>query len=207
MGQLRLVIHKMVGFSPDEEEYYRRVAEKTVQAMNSREFKKAILNSGYPSGWFRKTWKSGMYGLNESLESFYKKVISGKEETETGESDGEVDILIRLIKMPSGVLGSMNPGNPWYNLSEAFFNECFNNRFDHQLAGNLAHEFIHHLGYYHKTKIAAIRAHDPAYTVGYVIRDIYPQDKITSFLKSTLNSRSDMDSMYMRFQGACSKCG
>jgi len=201
MPELKVKIHKLEGFTSAYEEYYREVSDKRIEITNSEKFKNRVLNNTYISrNWFGgKNTVVGMYGLNESLESFYNTIMRAREKGRIeGAEDGVQDIMVRLVKMPRGVLGSMNPGNPWYNLSKDFFLDCMIHRWDHLLAMNQTHEFIHFLGFIHKTRIVSLRANDPAYTAGYIMKDLYPPNQ------SLMSSLEDIPRWYL---DGCLKCG
>ena len=177
---LKYLIHKLEGFPDKKTEFFftETLNNGQEKVLNSDAFRQEILTNTYvEKGWFgRSKIVRGMYGLDRSLAEFYAAIMSGDErDTEEG-PDHEIDLLVRVLKMPPGVLGSMNPGNPWYNISYDFLLDCYNEKRAQDLFGNNVHEYVHHLGFYHKTKIQSKRRNDPAYSTGRIARDLFSEE-------------------------------
>ena len=173
---LKYIFHKLDGFpNPRIKDFFCDTLKQGEGIINGAEMREAILGHRYPvKGLFGGVkMVEGFFGLESSRQAFYDRLMTGDEVARKEGQDQEIDLLVRVKRMGPGVLGSMTPGNPWYNLSLAFLEKCFSRRRPHDLFGNSWHEYVHHMGFYHETKNKAERAYDPAYACGRIGRGLF----------------------------------
>jgi hypothetical protein len=130
--------------------------------VNSQEFKDAILSHV----WAGKVQFADNGGLTNK--QIYEVIISGKEVLQP-EIDYEWDFDVRLYsKRLSKVIGYTYPNITYINSNLKFIRPMT----IEEVAGHMAHEYCHKLGFGHDFKLTKKRPYSVPYAVGYIIRDI-----------------------------------
>jgi hypothetical protein len=156
------------GFTDKQLDKLNRAGELLERVINSQVFQDEVLNFSYQyytgALWWKSWHTSNAFRWNngDSNAEVLKKFLDGKE-LKT-EKDNEIDVLITIEVMDSGVLGYTNPDTLKTWISKAFFNEAEL----HEIAGNLAHEYCHKRGYDHEFNPTALRDYTVPYAVGYI---------------------------------------
>lgn len=166
-------LDQAVGFSDAELEKLTRAVGLWSAAWNSPEFKEFVINFEYAylakvGRWpFGKTqrfsgkqfrWNNGLNNLQ-----VYEKLLAGSETLNPGE-DNEADLSISLDKRNvRGVIGYTYPNSRM----QWIYNWYFKAYSPAEIAGNLAHEYCHKLGFDHEFKAVAGREFTVPYAVGY----------------------------------------
>lgn len=162
-------------FDPSDVQKIRYAAEHMAKAIGSEEFKDFVRNYKYQvtyySRWWRRSRKvvqSGMrYNEGKSQEDILQHLLSGAE-TLSPEIDREADVTLILDKKyTKGVLGYTyaNTTKQW------IYNWFFKSGSVKDVAGNIAHEWCHKMGYGHEYNYNSKRQHTVPYAVGYFVRD------------------------------------
>jgi hypothetical protein len=191
---LKYAFHKLNGFPNSKlKEFFVETLVNGEAILNSQALKQSILLNRYPVKPFLRPTRMvlGMYDLKMPLEELYNLIMSGKEKSNNDGQDHEIDLLVNVKRMPDGVLGSMTPGNPWYNLSINFLEACHRFGRPNDLFGNNFHEYNHHLGLYHTTKIKSKRQYDPAYTNGRIGRNLYSVTYMSGVREAIFHKKMD----------------
>lgn len=131
-------------------------------------------SSGY---WFwKKTWKEKYIGfhMSEGLTGYqvYTRLMKGAElEPDETEEDNEADIFLKIDR-------SYNPGVIGYTYSTTKWQWIYQRIIDtwgaQDIAGNLAHEWCHKIGFEHESGSSSDYPHKKfsvPYAVGYYVRD------------------------------------
>ena len=150
---------------------------KMADVMSSEDFKDFVLNYYYQSykctgSLWNKKCKYYMryrfrYNKDKTREQIYNHLMTGSEVL-LPEEDNEADIRLKLDKSyKKGVLGYTYPNTVWQWIYNWFFSEGTVD----QIAGNLAHEWCHKMGYGHESKYNKYRRYTVPYAIGYFVRD------------------------------------
>jgi len=152
------------------------------KAINSVKFKNAILNyertEWWSTGklWWKKWHSRKVKGFSEcsmSNEEVLKHIMAGGEDL-SPEKDQEADIQVTVAVGSRGVIGWTNPHTPMQWISSWFINSSSVDA--HEVAGNLAHEWCHKLGFDHAFQPYSGREDTVPYSVGYLIEKISRED-------------------------------
>lgn len=109
--------------------------------------------------------KPGFHYTKDSPEEVYKKIMSGAETLDPVE-DGEADIYVELDRSFSwSAIGYTYENTKW----QWIYNRFFKGATVAGIAGNLAHEWCHKIGYDHEFKWTELREHSVPYAVGYYV--------------------------------------
>ena len=125
------------------------------------------------SGWFwrncdTKTVHNFKYSQGRTSIEVYKHLMGGKE-TLSDRVDGEADIILVIDRRNKrGVIGYTYP-----NTSKQWIYSWFLKTDYKRVAGNLAHEWCHKMGYDHKFRYNSTRKHTVPYAVGDYVAEIY----------------------------------
>jgi hypothetical protein len=130
------------------------------RAINSEEFKERVLN-------FKNFDGERAFASNKGLsnEEIYEHLMEGRE-TLQPDTPGEINFYLKMYHNPfSKVIGYTTPSSNTINTNWKFFKDFR----AHQVASNLAHEWVHKMGFGHESA----KEHDSVpYAVGYIIGDI-----------------------------------
>lgn len=134
------------------------------------------------SGWWfwRRTWKEKNVGfhMSQGLTGFqiYTRLMEGKEmEPEETYDDYEADIYLRIDrKNKPGVIGYTYPTTKW----QWIYQRIVDTWGIEDVAGNLAHEWCHKMGFEHESNWTEERRYSVPYAVGYWVRDFIKAKQI-----------------------------
>jgi hypothetical protein len=130
------------------------------RVMNSEEFKDRVLN-------FKNSKGERAFASNDGLsnEEIYEQVMEGRE-TLRPNTPGEMNFDLKLYsRWWSKVIGYTTPTTNLININNKFFK----NFEPHEVAANLAHEWMHKIGFDH----LSAAEHDSApYAIGYIVEEM-----------------------------------
>ena len=162
-----------------QEEIKVGIAANRMQAViNHPSFKEFVLNFSFTKKktkgylWWRKTtYENCPYFVGAermSRTEVYNQLMNGRERLSNDGVDHEADIYLKIDRSNSwGVIGYTRASTKWQWIYSRFFN-----KFDvNEIAGNLAHEWCHKLGFKHSRKRTATRKYSVPYIIGYFVRD------------------------------------
>jgi hypothetical protein len=148
------------GFSGESLDKLQNAFAVLEVVMNSEEFKERVLN-------FKNTQDERAFASNKGLtnEEIYELIMEGREDLQP-DTSGEMNFFLKLYNKPwSRVVGYTTPDTNLININWKFFK----NFGPHQVAGNLAHEWLHKMGYGHRSA----REHDSVpYAIGNLVREL-----------------------------------
>lgn len=161
----------------EEERYIRKAGERMQYVFNHEKFKEFVLNYSYnyvkTTGalWWKKTYteKRYVFANNGGLSNYqiYNKLLSGSE-TLDPELDGIADVFITVDRRnKKGVIGYTYPNTKWQYIYHWVLNSWGVN----EIAGNIAHEWCHKIGFDHDFKRTAIRPYSVPYAIGYFVSE------------------------------------
>jgi hypothetical protein len=128
---------------------------------NSDEFKAFVKDFAFVDSNEEIIRKFHYTGL--SNEEVLNKILSGSE-TLTPEADGEADLQVELdTSWTRNVIGYTYPTTPMQWIYAKFFH----NWSEEEICGNIAHEYMHKLGFDHEYKWTHDREFSVPYAVGY----------------------------------------
>lgn len=169
--------------TPAQKQKLERAAQCMEKAINSVRFKNEILEYSRTEWWstgllWWKKWHSrkvkGFAECDMTNEEVLKLIMAGGE-TLSPEQDQEADIQVTVAAGSRGVVGWTNPHTPMQWISSWFINSQDVDA--HEVAGNLAHEWMHKIGFDHAFNPYSGREHTVPYAVGYLIEKISRGDE------------------------------
>lgn len=149
---LKVKINNADNFTAVELVKLKEAARLLEKAVNSKAFQDYVLACNFANN-------AGLTNLQ-----IYNLIMSGKETLST-EADNEMDIDINMYYSLKNVIGYTYPNTlkTWIN------RRYFNNMTTAQIAGNIAHEYMHKLGFDHDFYNTLQRQYSVPYTVGNII--------------------------------------
>lgn len=148
------------GFSGQSLEKMHASLELVEKIVNTEEFKNRVLNFKNNSG-------NRAFASNKGLtnEQIYAQFMEGRETLQQN-TPGEMNFFLKLYyKRFSKVIGWTNGSINTININWKFFSGFKPS----DVAGNLAHEWTHKIGFDHKSA----SEHDSApYAIGYIVREM-----------------------------------
>lgn len=159
-GQLAVKAMSIEGFSGESLAKLRKAFELLEAVVNSDEFKDRIINFKNSKG--ERTFASNKGLTNEQI---YQIFMEGRETLQQN-TPGEMNFFLRLYNRPwSRVIGYTTGDTNVININWKFFRNFRPN----EVAGNLAHEWTHKIGFDHKSAAE----HDSApYAIGYIVEEM-----------------------------------
>lgn len=168
---------------PYKTEKLTRAAELAVFAIATPEFKSFVLNHEYTvtectgALWWKrckqKTYKKFHY-TNLNNQQVLDKILSGSEDL-SPEKDGEFDIEIEVDhKYRRGVIGYTYPAIPTQYIYKWFLDSAD----VYDVAGNVAHEMFHKLGFDHEFNYTVAREFSVPYSLGYWVENYLRKNKL-----------------------------
>jgi len=167
-----------VGYTTQEERIIGKAAYFMVYALGHDLFKEFCINYSYKvktcywSGIIRKCYykkyKQFYKSNGRTNYQVWKHLMSGQEMCpEETEPDQEADIWLKIDRRyKPGVIGYTYPNSKW----QWVYSWVFKEKTAEYIAGNLAHEWCHKLGYSHSKNKNPHRKHTVSYEVGYFVR-------------------------------------
>ena len=96
------------------------------------------------------------------------QAIQNASETLTPGNDHMVNVQLTFYRASNSTVGYTTPTTRLIKINLKFFDQYSLS----EVAGNLAHEWTHKLGYTHASRHNSARPHSVPYAVGYMVRDI-----------------------------------
>jgi hypothetical protein len=159
-GSLKVKAMDIQGFDQESLKKLDQSFKLLEKIVNSQEFKNRIIN-------FRNTQNQRSFASSNGLsnEQIYDIFMEGRE-TLQSQTPGEMNFFLKLYyKRYSKVIGWTNGSINTININWKFFK----NFKHHEVAGNLAHEWTHKLGFGHESAAE----HDSVpYGIGYIVREM-----------------------------------
>jgi hypothetical protein len=157
---LKVVGMKVSGFSGSHLTKMNTAFEVLEKVVNSEEFKDRVIN-------FKNTKGERAFASNNGLtnEQIYEQFMEGRETLQPN-TPGEMNFYLKLYNnFFSRVIGYTSAEINTININKKFFK----NYRPSDVAGNLAHEWTHKMGYDHKSA----QEHDSApYAIGYIVDEL-----------------------------------
>lgn len=156
---MRVSLGKVNGYTTNEQKKLGEATNLMAKVLNSREFRDAVMNATYAG-------KPGFADEARSPREIYE-AIRGAKENFTDAADGEVDLNLKLENFSwfqRKVVGYTTPSSDTITTNRRFFGSYE----PAEVAGHLAHEWLHKVGFEHDH--AATR--DRPYSVPYAVGDL-----------------------------------
>jgi hypothetical protein len=151
-NKLTIKVHENKNFTAEQLERYTKAIELTEIVINSKRFKKKLLE-------MRLTNTNG-----KTNAQIYQMMMDGAEQR-LPEIDNEVDVFITMYYKNNKVVGYTYPST-----DKTWVNSKFFNKYSYaSIAANLIHEWLHKLGFGHRS---ASEHTSVPYGVGYLVRDL-----------------------------------
>jgi hypothetical protein len=159
-GHLAVRAMEIKGFDEEGKDKLERAFALMEEVVNSEEFKDRVINFKNSKG--ERAFASNKGKSNEEI---YQQFIEGREILQPN-TPGEMNFYLRLYyKRWSRVVGYTDPKTNVISINWKFFQ----NYFPHQVAGNLAHEWTHKIGFDHRSAAE----HDSApYAIGQIVEEL-----------------------------------
>jgi hypothetical protein len=182
-------IHKLTGGSYRQQLLYKLGVDAALQAINSIEFKTAVIN--YDSGMDQNfkgfkspvtTYVDAVSGrtINDYLsnENIYDLIMSGWDKfNQTHEGDADLESHLHYKRWSNAI------GHTYPSTFKTWLNTKFWTGTEKQIvaliAGNIVHEYMHNLGFGHAYKWNPTRDHSVPYAVGTIVRQIVDGSYVT----------------------------
>ena len=172
------------GFNPKELEKLEAARLHMEKALSSRAFFDFCRGFSYEHKsckgrlWWKKcnTYVTQEFRWNKekSRKEIYNHLLCGEENLVAGE-DKEADIFIKIDRRKNKrVLGYTYPNTSWQWVYSTFFAKAS----IEGIAGNLAHEWCHKMGYGHEYRYSYLRQFTVPYAVGYFVRDYHEDSSL-----------------------------
>ena len=159
---LRVDISHMSGFYGASIEKVNQAADVVEQVLNSTEFQQAVYNHTYNG---QKTFANND---NETNPQIYERILKGHEtysSTDDHVAQLDLDLYTPAWYKKWTVVGYGIAGQP-----EIYMNSYYFNSFSvAEVAGNIAHEWMHKIGFDHDYKRTAQRPYSVPYAVGDIV--------------------------------------
>lgn len=159
-GRLTVKGMDIQGFDSESMQKMEKAFEVLEKVVNSEEFKNRVLNFVNDQGKNEFASSNGL--TNEQIYSIF---MDGRETLQQN-TPGEMNFYLKLYyKRYSKVIGWTNASINTININWKFFKKFALS----DVAGNLAHEWTHKIGFGHKSA----SEHDSApYAIGYIVREM-----------------------------------
>lgn len=156
------------GFSGDSLVKIQKAFEVLEKVVNSEEFKERVIN-------FKNTKGQRAFASNNGLtnEEIFERFMDGRETLQPN-TPGEMNYYLSLYNSRwSRVIGYTSASTNVININWKYFRTFKPN----EVAGNLAHEWTHKIGFDHKSAAE----HDSApYAIGYIVEELAAKYLLTS---------------------------
>jgi hypothetical protein len=160
---MRVSLGKVTGYSAAERTKLDGAMKLLGDVLNSREFRDAVLASKFDG-------KPGFASDTRSPQEVYATIRAAKENY-TSQADGEVDLNVNLESFSwfqRKVVGYTTPSSDTITTNRRFFSG-----FDQsEIAGHLAHEWLHKIGFDHDFNATARRPFSVPYELGELIEKL-----------------------------------
>lgn len=174
-------IHGLTGGTARQRELYRRGVELFLWALKTEEFKYRVTEFGFnaPStGEYLEHFKKPVGGPNNSrMENveIYDLILSGWD-SYNREKDDDIDVKSTLyFSRFSSAVGYTYP-NTFKNWANTKFWVGTEEEIVARIAGNLAHEYMHNLGFGHAYHWNDTRDFTVPYAIGTIVKEIVQEE-------------------------------
>ncbi|MFO0597505.1 MAG: hypothetical protein U0228_19520 [Myxococcaceae bacterium] len=157
---MRVSLGKVTGYTPSERAKLDQAMGLFANVLNSREFRDAVLGSKFAG-------KPGFASDSRSPAEVYA-VIRAAKENYTSAADGEVDLNVNLESFSwfqRKVVGYTTPQSDTITTNRRFFSGFEPS----EIAGHLAHEWLHKLGFDHDFNATSQRPYSVPYELGELV--------------------------------------
>lgn len=162
-GRLVVVPESLVGFDGEKGVKIESAMRLLEEVVNSEEFKEKVLN-------FKNKKGERAFASNNGLtnEQIYARFMDGRE-TLQPDTQLEMNFFLKLYNKPwSRVIGYTSANTNVININWKYFKS----NPVHSVAANLAHEWVHKIGFGHRSA----SEHDSApYAIGYIVGELVKQ--------------------------------
>lgn len=171
-GTLPVDLDALNGFSDSDKAKIQQAADAMSAALGSEEFRQAVLDFTYGGKpRFSNNSIADAAGATVQQDMSNQQVydtLMASRETYLDNTDETAHLNLTLYYQKSSVVGFGYPGQPQIFLNSKFF-ELYDIA---QVAGNIAHEWTHKLGFDHDYKSTARRPYSVPYGVGCVVEHL-----------------------------------
>ncbi len=157
---MRVSLGKVTGYSTQERTKLDAATDLLGKVLNSREFRDGVLNATFNG-------KPGFASDSRTPSEIYATIRAAKE-SYTASADGEVDLNLELQNFSwfqRNVVGYTTEASDTLTINRRFFSSYS----PAEVAGNLAHEWLHKLGFEHDFKATARRPDSVPYELGELV--------------------------------------
>lgn len=157
---MRVSLGQVTGYSPAERQKLDRATTLMANVLNSREFRDAVLSAEFAG-------KPGFASDTRSPQEVYATIRAARENY-TDAADGEVDLNLKLENF--SWFQRHTVGYTTESSDTLTTNRRFYSGFDEtEVAGHLAHEWLHKLGFEHDFNATARRPDSVPYELGELV--------------------------------------
>lgn len=159
-GRLLVVPMQVTGFDGDKSVKLEMAFRVLEDVVNSEEFKEKVLN-------FKNRKGERAFASNKGLtnEDIYSKFMDGRENLQQ-DTPNEMNFFLKLYNRPwSRVIGYTSGSTNLININWKYFK----GNPIHSVAANLAHEWVHKIGFDHKS---ASESDSVPYGIGYIVGEL-----------------------------------
>lgn len=157
---MRVSLGQVTGYSTTERAKLGQATDLLGRVLNSREFRDGVLNATFNG-------KPGFASDTRTPAEVYATIRAAKE-SYTDAADGEVDMNLELQSFSwfqRNVVGYTTESSDTLTINRRFFSTYT----PAEVAGNLAHEWLHKLGFEHDFKATARRPDSVPYELGELV--------------------------------------
>lgn len=157
---MRVSLGQVSGYSATERAKLDEATGLLAKVLNSREFRDGVLNATFNG-------RPGFAGDARTPAEIYATIRAGQENY-TVAADGEVDLNLELKNFSwfqRNVVGYTTESSDTLTINRSFFSAYT----PAEVAGNLAHEWLHKLGFEHDFKATARRPDSVPYELGELV--------------------------------------
>lgn len=169
---MRVKLVSSVGFTPEETIKLIKATELLEKVWNSHEFEYKVLNFSFPykPHWWSSTRRMNNFRMSAGLsnQGVYEKLMKCAERLDPI-PDEEMEIELTIDRRNAGdVLGYTYSSTRMQWIYASFFGRATLA----DIAGNLAHEYCHKLGFEHEFERTSTRQYTVPYGVGYIVKEL-----------------------------------
>ncbi len=160
---MRVSLGKVTGYSTTERQKLDQATKLMADVLNSKEFRDAVLSAEFDG-------KPGFASDDRSPTEVYATIRAAKENY-TDAADGEVDLNLNLENFSwfqRNVVGYTTESSDTLTTNRKFFSGYDAT----EVAGHLAHEWLHKLGFEHDFKATARRPDSVPYELGELVEKL-----------------------------------
>ena len=157
---MRVSLGKVTGYTAPERQKLEQATKLMADVLNSTEFRDAVLSAEFGG-------KPGFASETRSPREIYSTIRAGKENY-TASADGEVDLNLKLENFSwfqRNVVGYTTESSDTLTTNRKFYSGYEAS----EVAGHLAHEWLHKLGFEHDFKATTRRPDSVPYELGELV--------------------------------------